>query len=376
MSTFLRITKKIMIIILGIVLLLVAATFLYMQQAKFGKASEGKRAEIIAKSPNFKDGKFQNIQFTPNLSEGYTMAGIVYNQFFKEFPRRKPVDSIPSVKTDLLQLPADTNVLVWFGHSSYFMQIDGKRLLVDPVFSGNASPIPGTNTSFKGTDIYTAADMPPIDYLLITHDHYDHLDYETIMALKGKVKTVVCGLGVGAHFEYWGFNPGIIIEKDWNEQLVLDDGFTLYTAPTRHFSGRGFVRNNTLWLSYILQTPSLKIYMGGDSGYDTHFAEIGKQHGPIDLAILDNGQYNIAWQAIHMLPEEVLKATADLKAKRLFPVHSSKFILGQHPWDEPLIKITELNSGHQFPLVTPMIGQRVNLNDSAQSFSAWWEGVN
>ncbi|MFC6102453.1 MBL fold metallo-hydrolase [Olivibacter domesticus] len=365
-----------MIVLLCIVLLTAIVVFLYMRQQKFGKAPSGKRLELIKKSPHYKDGQFQNIHFTPTITEGYSTAGVTYDFLFKSFPRRTPADSIPSIKTDLLQLNVDSNVLVWFGHSSYFMQIGGKRFLIDPVFSGNASPIPRTNKSFKGTDIYHATDMPDIDYLLITHDHYDHLDYETILALKGKVKHVICGLGVGEHFEQWGFDVKKIIEKDWNDSIPLGDGFVVHTAPARHFSGRGFTRNNTLWLSYVLQTPNLKVYIGGDSGYDNHFADIGKQYGPIDLAILDNGQYNVAWQAIHMLPEEVLKAAQELRAKRIFPVHSSKFVLALHPWDEPLMKITALSKSHDFPLVTPMIGQEVNLNDTAQVFSEWWKGLN
>lgn len=366
-----------MIIVIGLLVLLIAAVFMYTRKAKFGKAPSGVRLERVVKSEHYKNGKFQNIHFTPDLTEGYTMRGILYEQVFKNFPRRRPSDPIPSVKTDLTQLPADTNALVWFGHSSYFLQLHGKRMLVDPVFSGNASPIPGTNTSFKGTDRYTAADMPPIDYLLITHDHYDHLDYETIIALKGKVNTIICGLGVGSHFDHWGFDPAMVIENDWHEHIALGNSINLYTAPARHFSGRTFARNNTLWMSFVLQTPSLTLYLGGDSGYDTHFAEIGRQYGPIDLALLDNGQYNVAWQAIHMLPEEVLNAAQELKARRLFPVHSSKFMLAQHPWDEPLKKITELNQQRQdpLPLVTPMIGQVVNLDDSAQVFTSWWEGV-
>lgn len=364
-----------MVILLSILLLAVIAGFIYMRQPLFGKAPDSERLERIQKSPNYEDGKFQNIDFTPNLTEGYSMPGIMYNFLFKTFPRTTPADTIPSVKTDLLNLPADSDVLVWFGHSSYFMQIDGKRFLIDPVFSGNAAPVPGSNKSFNGADIYTPADMPEIDYLLITHDHYDHLDYETVMALKDNVKTVICGLGVGSHLEYWGFDTTKIIEKDWNESITLDDSFTLHTAPARHFSGRGFTRNNTLWLSFILQTPDLKIYMGGDSGYGTHFAAIGKKFGGFDLAILDNGQYNIAWQAIHMSPEEALKAAKELNAKRLLPVHTSKFVLAQHPWDEPLVKITELNSTFHIPLVTPMIGEQVSLKDEKQLFKQWWTGV-
>jgi L-ascorbate metabolism protein UlaG (beta-lactamase superfamily) len=364
-----------MIVLISIVLILVLAFFLYTGQAKFGKAPDAGRLERISKSPNFRDGKFHNRQFTPMITEGYSMPSIMYDFVFKSFPRQVPTAAIPSVKTDLLNLARDRDILIWFGHASYFLQIDGKRFLIDPVFSGNASPIPNSNKSFVGTDIYSPADMPGIDYLLMTHDHYDHLDYETIIALKDKINTVVCGLGVGSHFEHWGFDPNRLIEKDWNESIILPDSLTIHTAPARHFSGRGLTRNNTLWLSFILETPNYKIYVGGDSGYDTHFAELGAKFVAFDLAILDNGQYNVAWQAIHMLPEEVLKAAGELHAKRILPGHSSKFKLAQHPWDEPLRRITELNKQVGIPLVTPMIGEAVNLNDDKQSFKQWWTTI-
>ncbi len=366
-----------MIILLSVLLLCVVAVFLYMRQPQFGKAPKGKRLELLQQSPNYKDEKFQNIHFTPTIAEGYSMTGLVYDYIFKRFPRTVPKDDIPSIKTDLKNLPVTPNILIWFGHSSYFIQLNGKRFLIDPVFSGNASPVPNSTKSFKGTDIYTADDMPEIDFLLITHDHYDHLDYPTIIKLKPKIKQIICGLGVGEHFEYWKFDTKKIIEKDWDESVVISDDFTLHTAPARHFSGRSFSKNNTLWLSFILKTPDLKLYLGGDSGYDTHFAEIGKKFGGFDLAILDNGQYNLAWQALHMLPEEGLKAAKDLQAKQLFPVHSSKFKLANHPWDAPLKTISEQNKEkYNLPLVTPKIGEIVNLNDSTQTFSKWWVGLN
>ena len=263
--------------------------------------------------------------------------------------------------------------LVWFGHSSYLIQIDGKRILVDPVFSGNISPVPiYTNKSFKGTDRYSVEDLPYIDYLFISHDHYDHLDYETIVKLRSKTKNVICGLGVGAHFEHWGYSSDNIIEKDWNEKIELADGFVVYTTPSRHFSGRGIKANNTLWLSFLLQTPTMKIFIGGDGGYDTHFADIGNKYGPIDLAILENGQYDIKWRYIHLQPEETLQATKDLKARRLFPVHSSKLALANHPWDEPLERLTELNRNINIPLVTPKIGELVFLKENNQKFERWW----
>jgi len=376
MKRLLKILKRVVIVLVSVVLLLALAVFFYMRRPIFGKAPDGQRLERIRKSANYEDGKFQNVHDTPDLTEGYSISGILYDQLFGEHPRRTPVDTIPSIKTDLWTLPASVDVLIWFGHSSYFMQIDGKRILMDPIFSGNASPLPGTVKSYTGTDIYTVEDLPAIDYLFISHDHYDHLDYETIMALKTKVKKIVCGLGVGSHFEHWGYPAEKIIEKNWNETILLDTGFLVHTAPARHFSGRGFTRNNTLWMSYVLQTPSMKIYMGGDSGYDTHFAEVGNQYGPIDLAILENGQYNVAWKAIHMLPDQVVKAARELKAKRLFPVHSSKFTLAMHAWDEPLIKISELSKANKLPLVTPEIGEMVNLQDSTQVFQPWWSGIN
>src|SRR5690606_1032338 len=162
-----------------------------------------------------------------------------------------------------------------------------------------------------------------IDYLLITHDHWDHLDYKTVEKLREKVKTVICPLGVGAHLEHWDYDPAIIREEDWNQTIPLDAGFVVHTTPARHFSGRGFRRNQTLWTSYVLQAPSMRIFIGGDSGYDTHFAKIGEQFGGFDLAILENGQYSKYWKHIHTLPHEVLQAAADLNAKNVFPVHSS-----------------------------------------------------
>lgn len=375
MGKLFKVIKWIFIILITLAASLALITYFYMKKPLFGKVSEGARLERIKKSPHYKDGSFQNLNHTPALTEGYTTSNILYDMFFIKHPRLSPVDSIPSQKVDLLSLPIDSNVLVWFGHSSYFIQLDGKRILVDPVFSGNASPIPGTVKSFKGTERYKVEDLPAIDYLIISHDHYDHVDYETLIKLKDKTKKVICGLGVGADFETWGYQLENILEKDWDETIDLGNGFFVHTTPARHFSGRGFTRNNTLWMSYVFQSPTMKIYIGGDSGYDTHFANIGKKFGPIDLAILEDGQYDVKWKYIHLLPEQVLKAAKDLNAKRLFPVHSSKFVLANHPWDEPLIKITELNQSEKIPLVTPMIGEFVNLKDDKQVFKPWWVGV-
>jgi len=371
-----RILKVTAIVFASIVVVAVGAGYFYMKQAQFGNAPGEKRVAAFSASPNFKDNTFQNQEFTPELADGKSTMDVMFTFFFKTFPRVRPVDTIPSIKNNLHTLPPDSNVLVWFGHSSFYIQLDGKKILADPVFSGNASPIPGTNKAFAGTDPYTVDDIPAIDYVFLTHDHYDHVDYESLVGLRTKTRKVICGLGIGEHLERWGFSPDQIVERDWHEEVDLDSGFVVYVEPARHFSGRGLKRNNTLWASFLLQTPTMKIYMGGDSGYGSHFAEIGNKHGPIDLVMLDNGQYDSAWRYIHTLPAEVLMAARDLKAKRLFPVHSSKFKMANHPWDEPLIEITKLNKAYGFPLVTPIIGEVVNLNDTLRPFRPWWVGLN
>ncbi|MFV8327356.1 MBL fold metallo-hydrolase [Flavobacterium sp. ZS1P14] len=351
------------------------SVFSYLKQAKFGKLPAGKRLERIKQSPNYKNGSFQNQSITPDLTEGANYYTVGKEFFFGQHKNVSPVDEIPSTKTDLFNFDLKENILVWFGHSSYYIQIDGKRILVDPVLSGVASPFSFSTKAFKGTDRYATEDIPEIDYLFISHDHWDHLDYETILKLKPKIKKIICGLGTGEHFEYWGFDTNKIIEKDWNEKINLDEGFTAYTVPARHFSGRGLTRNKALWTSYVLQTPTMQIFLGGDSGYDKHFAEIGKTFGAFDLAILENGQYDKNWKYIHMMPDEILQAAKDLNAKRIFPVHSSKFALGNHPWYEPLELITKNNKQENLNIITPMIGEQVNLKDTKQQFSQWWKDV-
>ncbi|MDQ3016108.1 MAG: MBL fold metallo-hydrolase [Bacteroidota bacterium] len=223
---------------------------------KFGKVPSGSRLERIKKSPHYRNGQLHNVNHTPQLTEGATIPRILYSFIFGTKERKKPVGLIPSIKTNLHSIATDVDVLVWFGHSSYFIQIDGLKFLIDPVFSGNASPLSGSNKSFPGSDIYTTDDMPEIDYMLITHDHYDHVDYHTIEKLRPKIKTVICGLGVGEHFEYWDYDPSIITEADWDERIDLKDGFALHTTSALHFSGRGLTRNKSIWLSYTSKTAN------------------------------------------------------------------------------------------------------------------------
>jgi L-ascorbate metabolism protein UlaG (beta-lactamase superfamily) len=364
-----------MLIVLIIIAAFVLVVYAFMQQSKFGKPPAGERLELIQQSINYKNNSFQNQSHTPSLTEGATYSSVMKEFFFTKKERKKPVQVLPSVKTDLFGLKKDENVWVWMGHSSYFMQVDGKTILVDPVFSGAASPLSFTTRSFPGADIYTPDDIPEIDFLFISHDHWDHLDYDTIKKLQPKIKTIITGLGTGQHLERWGFNAAMIVEKDWNKTATLADGFKVTVTPARHFSGRGFKRNNALWVSFVLQTPNHKIYIGGDSGYDEHFKAIGKLHGPFDLVILECGQYDKNWKYIHMMPEEVVQAAQDLNSKKLLAVHWGKFALGNHAWDEPAVRVHKAAREKQMNLLTPMIGERANIDDHSQRFSPWWENI-
>jgi L-ascorbate metabolism protein UlaG (beta-lactamase superfamily) len=356
--------------------MILLATVIILNQARFGQLPKGERLERIKKSANYRNGAFKNQSETPMITADKSRFKVIMSFMFRKKIRLSPEATIPVVKTEIKALNPEEDVLVWFGHSSYFIRVNGKTFLIDPVFSAYASPFSFINKAFKGTSVFTAKDLPPIDYLIITHDHWDHLDYKTVMSIKPKTAQIISSLGVGQHFEYWGFDPAIITELDWFEGTELDKGWQLTATPARHFSGRGIKRNQTLWSSFVLQTPDHKLFLGGDGGYDSHFTEIGKKFGPFDLAILEQGQYDENWKLIHMMPDQLFKASEELQAKKILPVHHSKFALANHPWDEPLNKIAENNLNFNIPVLTPQMGQAVFLNDSTYTFKKWWEGLN
>ncbi|MBC8053291.1 MAG: MBL fold metallo-hydrolase, partial [Sphingobacteriaceae bacterium] len=219
-----------MLITALILIILLLSTYTFLHQPQFGKISSDERLEKIKKSPNYKEGKFQNLSPTSDLSEGATFFKVLKEYLFNKSKTVRPPAILPSVKTDLHSLSPTENALVWFGHSSYFIQIDGKKILVDPIFSGRSSPVKFTTKSYKGSDVYTTEDIPEIDYLFLTHDHWDHLDYETITGLKPKVKKIITGLGTGAHLEHWGYSKQLITECDWHDELSLDPGFKVNAA--------------------------------------------------------------------------------------------------------------------------------------------------
>ena len=351
-------------ILTGIIITLVIGTFVFLQTDVFGQTATGNRLERIKKSPHFKDEKFNNAHFTPDLAEGISYWDIL-KSYLKKAENKEPDFVLPSVKTNLKTLNSDNPQLVWFGHSSYLLRINGKTILVDPVFSGHASPVWFMIKNFEGSNVYSVEDMPEIDVLIISHNHYDHLDYKTVKALKPKVKHVVTSLGTGAYLEKWGYNPDIINELDWTESVTIDSVLNFTSTPARHFSGRGLKRNQAFWSSFVLKTPTHSIFIGGDSGYDTHFKAIGEQYGPFDLAILECGQYNYFWKYIHTMPEETALAATDLKARLLLPVHWAKFTLALHPWTEPIERVTKKAAELNQPIATPMIGEVVEISPPA-----------
>ncbi|RJG01297.1 MBL fold metallo-hydrolase [Noviherbaspirillum sedimenti] len=362
-------------VLLALLGLLSVGACAYIQHPKFGRLPEGERLDIIQKSPNYADGEFRNQVPTPMFTDGSSFLDALVSNLFTKSVRPKPGVPLPSIKTDLKALDPAKDTVVWMGHSSYFVQLGGKRLLIDPVFSTSAAPVTFANKAFEGTSIYTAEDMPAIDYLLITHDHWDHLDYPSVKALEPKVRHVVAGLGVGAYLEQWGYSKEKIHEADWFATVNLEEGFTIHVLPARHYSGRLLTRNRTLWAGYALETSTRRIFFSGDSGYGPHFREIGQRYKGFDLAVLDTGQYDRRWANIHMNPEEAARAADELQAKTLLPAHVGRFTLAKHSWDEPFKRISAASEGKRPKLLTPKIGEPLYLDGHTQQFSKWWEGI-
>ena len=334
-----------------------------------GRNPSGSFKTKVAHSPNFRNGKFTNIAETVMLAKEAKVHHFISDLIFAK-SNRKPSGVIPSVKTNLNQFNNDEVNITWFGHSSYHIYINGKHILVDPVFSGHASPFSFAVKAFNGSNVYGADDFNTVDVLLLTHDHYDHLDYSTLVNLKTKIKSIYCSLGVASHLHYWGFNLSVIHELDWWETVVIDD-LKLTATPSRHFSGRSFKRAQTLWSSFVLQSDKHNLFLGGDSGYGDHFKEIGSKFKSFDIAILECGQYNHKWPLIHMTPEQTVQANIDLNSKVLFPVHWGKFALAYHPWNEPIARAITEAKNLNVTCTTPLIGETIKL-DNHYPDSQWW----
>lgn len=333
------------LIIGGIVLLLVLTVVVVLQHPAFGWSMSAERKARIEASPHYRDGMFRNQLPTPQFTGNRRSLKTLWSTLVRRNSRRVPASPLPAVKTDLGSLPADRDWFVWFGHSSYMFQLGGKRFLVDPLLKMEFPPALMLKP-FAGTDIYTPDDIPDIDYLIITHEHWDHLDYATLRDLRGKVRHTVCPLGVGEYLEYWGYDPADMAELDWFQTThfprvdlpsALSDAYCSITClPSRHFSNRLLrKRDQTLWAAFVVQVGERKVYIGGDGGYDHRFIEVREHFGTIDLAVMENGQYNPNWAHVHMLPQDLLQAVLDLQPKQVITVHHNKFALSTHAWDEP-----------------------------------------
>lgn len=348
----------------------------FMQKEMFGALPDENLIKEYMASSHFYNGEFHNLAEHEILSDKSSTVMALLRSVFVRKENPAPQNPLPVMKNAFAGIEDKKNRLVWLGHSSFFMQLAGKRILIDPVFSAYASPVRFSVRAFAGATPYTAEDFLYLDYVFISHDHWDHLDYPTLMQLKPKIGKIICGLGVKSHLLRWGFAKEQIIEGDWGASLALDDSLCVHFVPSQHFSGRTLVRNKTLWCGFVLETPQQKIFFSGDSGYEAHFAELGKTFNGIDLALLDCGQYNEKWRYVHMNPEQASQAALDLKASALLPMHIGKFSLAYHAWNDPFIRIKKASENKPYQLLTPLIGQAVELTHPFPTFSSWWETVN
>jgi L-ascorbate metabolism protein UlaG (beta-lactamase superfamily) len=355
-ALFMSRTKKACMIVLTVFIVLAIGIAAFVNQPSFGRNPQGERLARVKKSPNYKNGQFQNELPTEVMTGNKSGFRTMWEFLTEKRTNLSPKEPVPSVRTDLKSLPEDKDYMVWFGHSAYMLQLSGKKIIVDPALL-SGSPVSFVNRPYPGTGIYSPDDMPDADFLIISHDHWDHLDYKTAMAMKSRIKHIITPLGVGEHFEYWGFPNDILTELDWHESAELE-GFVFHCLPARHFSGRSLTRNKTLWGSFVIKTPNGKtIYIGGDSGYGPHFKYIGEHYPGLTLAILENGQYNEDWSQIHTMPAQLTQEMRELKAKKYITVHHSKYTLSKHSWDDPLKAEKQAAEESNTDLAVLIIGQ-------------------
>lgn len=347
----------------------------YLQHPKFGAYPAGERLSQIGRSPHYVAGVFQSPVETPTIVGDESVFSLLLGYLTDRTDGLIPAQPLPTRKTDLKALDRTRNVVIWLGHSSFFIQLEGKRFLIDPVFSPYAAPVALATRAFDGTNLYSVDELPEIDVLLITHDHWDHLDYATLIGLESRVSRVFTPLGIGAHLESWGYPRAKIEEADWFGALELGNGIVVTLVPARHYSGRLFTRNKTLWGGFVLASQGHRILLSGDTGYGPHFKEIAKQFGSFDLVALDMGQYDARWPYIHMTPEEAAQATEELHAMRLLPAHVGRFNIARHTWADPFERIESVSAGKRYQLVTPMIGEPLFLDQPSAQFSQWWRST-
>lgn len=354
-----------------------------MRPAAFGADPAGERLERIRRSPHFSDGSFRNPVGARTRPSSGSMAEFAKIYFRKEErARRAPTGTVPVHATtlaDLARPPADGLRLTWMGHSSVLAEIDGRRLLFDPVWGERCSPF-----SFAGPKRLHPVPVPlaalgPVDAVVISHDHYDHLDLPTIKALAGTDTVFAVPLGVGAHLERWGVPAGRLRELDWHESAKVGD-LTLTATPARHFCGRG-LRNqqHTLWASWAVAGPEHRIYHSGDTGYFPGFRDIGAEHGPFDATMIQVGAYSKWWPDIHMTPDEGMRAHLDLQGGRpegvLLPIHWGTFNLAPHAWSAPGEGTLAAARREGARIALPRPGEPFEPTADALPSAPWWRGI-
>jgi len=348
-----------------------------LSQPQFGAAMTGARLERAKANPQYRDGRFVNLQ-----PETPTSTGAMFDYLVRQFSgdeARVPPSPLPVLAVDKTALaappPASGLRAFWIGHASVYAEVDGLRLLLDPVFAERVSPIAIGPKRFHPPPI-ALVDLPRIDAVLVSHDHYDHLDMETVQHLAARGSRFFVPLGIGAHLERWGVPPAQIEEMEWWQRKTLGS-VEFVCTPTRHYSGRGLGdRSATLWSSWSVLGPRHRFFYSGDTGYGTHFADIGSRLGPFDLAFIKIGAYGPgpSWIDIHMPPEQSVQAHRDVRARRMFPVHWSTFNLAYHDWDEPIRRTVAEAGRTGVDVVTPRLGEWV---DADQDFAStpWWQAV-
>lgn len=366
--------KKKILCALGISCLGAMAIAVFVRPSMGTNPDEARR-EIYKSSKNFSFEKEIFINRKPRIIDDLRKRSLNLHtllEFLEEKPRLKPTEPLPEIKPDLKFFLESSEKLkaIWLGHSSFILNLEGKIILVDPVFSDSASPVSFIVPRFQ-KPVLELGELPEIDYILISHDHFDHLDMKVAKFFKDSQTIFITPLGVGSHLENWGVSLDKIIEKDWWEEIEFDQ-LKFIATPAQHFSGRGpFDASKTLWASWVIQGKFNNVYFSGDSGYDTHFKLIGEKYGPFDIAFIETGQYNKKWEEVHLLPDQSVMAYKDLGAKKYFPVHWGMFVLAFHPWDEPVKEIYKRRLDNNIELIIPKIGQIYEL-DSPYNLETWW----
>ncbi|MBP2703808.1 MBL fold metallo-hydrolase [Microbispora sp. RL4-1S] len=337
--------------------------------AALGRRPSGDRAGRVRRSPRFRDGAFRNIQSSPILPPG-AQRQVLRDLVFGRQPRRprRPVPlGVPGPSGGDLET-------VWYGHSSVLVEIEGRRVLLDPVWSERCSPVSFTGPRRLHPPPIPLADLPRLDAILISHDHYDHLDMPTVRELvRTQSAPFLVPLGVGAHLERWRVPASRIVELDWDEEATVG-GVRFVATAARHFSGRGFRRNGTLWSSWVIAGERRRVFYSGDSGYFDGYAAIGERHGPFDLSVIQIGAYSAGWPDIHMTPEEAILAHLDVRAGVLLPVHWGTFNLSAHAWADPVDRLWREAKARDVRLVVPRPGERVTVDDPPP-VDGWWQTI-